>query len=178
MKIIDLTLTLTHHMSVYPGDPEVEIVEIHQLAKEGWNLRQLTLTTHLGTHLNVPYHMVADGKKLDDYSLDAFMGPAKIYHDGVEYDERTGLIFSTRNIDAEIAHILLDKKPKFVGLSSEFEFDLEIEKLLLQHGIVSFENLTNTDQLPALGTFEFYGVPLAIVGSDGSPVRAWARVEG
>jgi len=58
MKIIDLSQTLYDHMPVYPGDPEVIIKEIHTINKEGWNLRNMTFTTHIGTHVNVPYHMV------------------------------------------------------------------------------------------------------------------------
>ena len=174
MKIIDLSLPLTHKMSVYPGDPKVDIVEIHTLEKKGWNLRQLTLSTHLGTHVNVPYHMVKDGKKLDRYSLDSFIGPAVVYKEGILFDKQTGVIFGEQNIDQKIAELLIGNLPKFVGLSSKFQFEVPIEKLLLEHGIISFENLVNTERLP--DKFMFYGVPLNISGADGSPVRAFAIV--
>lgn len=177
MKIIDLTQPLYHQMPVYPGDPEVLIEEIHQLTREGWNLRQLQLTTHLGTHVNVPHHMVAGGKRLDDYKLDSFMGQARIYQDGVKYDMATGLIFTDRNIDRNISQLLIDKKPKFVGLAAEFEFDLELEKLLLEHDIISYENLVNTGELPTQTEFDFFGMPLRIEGGDGSPVRSFAVLD-
>lgn len=74
MKIVDLSQPLYDHMPVYPGDPEVLIKEIHTLDKEGWNLRNITLTTHIGTHVNVPYHMVKDGKRLDKFYVDFFLG--------------------------------------------------------------------------------------------------------
>lgn len=64
--------------------------------------------------------------------------------------------------------------PKFIGLSEKFEFDIAIEKLLLEKGIISYENLTNTKSLPE--SFTFYGVPLNIKESDGSPVRAFAII--
>jgi arylformamidase len=177
MKIIDLTQPLFHQMPVYPSDPEVEIVEIHQLAREGWNLRELQFTTHLGTHLNVPYHMVGQGKKLDDYSLNSFFGQAKVYQPGIVYDKTIGLIFADRNIDRSIAQLLIDKKPKFIGLAAEFEFDLELEKLLLAHDIISYENLVNTHELPTQTEFDFFGMPLRIEGGDGSPVRAFVIVD-
>ena len=63
MRIIDLSQPLYNKMPVFPGDPDVLIQEIHSLEKEGWNLRSLTLTTHTGTHVNIPYHMVAGGEK-------------------------------------------------------------------------------------------------------------------
>lgn len=175
MKIIDLSLPLTHHMPVYPGDPEVEIVEIHTLAQEGWNLRQLTITTHLGTHVNVPYHMVAAGQKLDAFPIEKFMGQLEKYQPGRAWDSANGLLFCNQTIDQTIADELIKWPPKFVALSAEFEFDVELEKKLLEHNIISFENIANAKLLPDL--CQFYGVPLSLPGADGSPVRAFAVVE-
>lgn len=172
MTTIDLSMALTHKMPVFEGDPEVDIVEIHTLEKEGWNLRLLTLTTHIGTHVNVPYHMVATGKRLDTYPLESFMGPAVIYKDGMVPSTETGVIFRDQNIDQAIADLLIKSPPKFIGLSAKFEFDIPLEKLLLEHGILSYENLMNTEKLP--DAFMFYGVPLNIPMADGSPVRAFA----
>ena len=73
-------------------------------------------------------------------------------------------------LDQEIAEALIAHPPKFIGLSAKYEFDIALEKLLLEHGIVSYENLVHADTLPA--TFMFYGLPLKIMESDGSPVRA------
>lgn len=175
MNIIDLSVPLTHRMSVYPGDPEVDIVEVHKLEKEGWNLRQMAISTHLGTHVNVPYHMVADGKTLDEFPIDAFIGKSVIYEENAICDSDTGLIFRDHNIDQNIANKLINTPPKFIGLSAKFDFDISLEKLLLERGIISFENLVNTEQLPDV--FVFHGVPLNIPRADGSPVRAYAVVE-
>lgn len=175
MKIIDLSQPLFDQMPVYPGDPEVSIQEIHTIPNQGWNLRNITLTTHIGTHVNVPYHMVNDGKKLDAYELDSFMGPAVIYREGIVFNKQTGIIFHNQNIDQKIADILINNPPKFVGLSAAFEFDISLEKFLLELDILSFENLVNTEKLPE--NFMFYGMPLMIKGSDGSPVRAFAQIE-
>lgn len=174
MNIIDLSQKLYNKMPVYPGDPEVIIEEIHTLDKEGWNLRNLTLTTHIGTHVNVPYHMVEKGRRLTDFQLDAFCGEAELYKQGMTISSEKGIIFSTSNIDQSIANILIKTPPKFIGLSEQFEFDIVLEKLLLEHNIISFENLTNTDKLP--DTFMFYGMPLNISEADGSPVRAVALI--
>jgi arylformamidase len=175
MEIVDLSLPLFDHMPVFDGDPEVIIQEIHKLGKEGWNLRNMTFTTHIGTHINVPYHMVENGKKLDDIPLNSFIGKAVLYKKGMVFNEKVGVIFSNTNIDQEIADQLVQSPPKFVGLSVDFEFDLDMEKYLLKYNIISYENLINTEKLP--NSFMFYGLPLNIKGSDGSPVRAFAEVE-
>ena len=38
-------------MTVFPGDPEVKIEQIHSLEKEGWRLRYLQFSSHIGTHV-------------------------------------------------------------------------------------------------------------------------------
>jgi kynurenine formamidase len=172
MKLIDLSQPLYDHMPVYPGDPEVIIREIHTIAKEGWNLRNMTFSTHIGTHVNAPYHMVPTGKRLNDFPLESFCGEAEVYKPGMNMSSQKGIIFATYNIDRTIADVLITIRPKFIGLSEQFKFDIAIEKLLLEHGIISYENLTNTDKLPQ--SFMFYGVPINIQEADGSPVRAFA----
>lgn len=161
-------------MPVYPGDPEVSIEQIHTIGNEGWNLRSITITTHIGTHVNTPIHMTENGQTLDDLPTERFFGPCTIYKPGMTFTPNTGVIFTTTNIDMTLAHLLVKTPPLFVGLSEVYEFDLKVEKLLLEHNIISYENLTNTDKLP--DQFMFYGLPLKIKGGDGSPVRAIAVV--
>lgn len=174
-SFIDLSIPLTHQMPVFPGDPEVSIEEIHKLDKEGWRLRQLSFTTHLGTHLNVPFHMVEKGKTLDQYNLNDFIGKSILFGKNSSWDKETGLIFAHENITKEICDQLINNPPKFVGLSKEFDFDLDLEKKLLENNILSYENLVSTEKLPK--EFMFFGVPLNMPGADGSPVRAFAMVE-
>lgn len=55
--------------------------------------------------------------------------------------------------------------------------DYSVHHILLQKEILIFENLTNLHLLP--GTiFRYFAVPLPIAQADGSPVRAFAMVEG
>ncbi len=172
MKIIDLTQPLFDGMEVYSGDPEVSIKEIHTLEKEGWRLKLLSFSSHIGTHVNVPSHMVKTGKTLDVITLNNFFGECVIYKDSTNLDINTGVIFRDQNIDQKIVDKLVAKPPKFVGLSAKFEFNVDLEKSLLEKGVISFENLVNTEKLP--DKFSFYGAPLKIKSGDGSPVRAFA----
>lgn len=176
MKIIDLTQTLFPGMPVYQGDPEVKIEQVHALGEQGWNLRTLFLNTHLGTHVNVPSHMVSSGETLDDFSMEAFCGEAVVYQDDSDVNTDFGVIFTSENIDKRLADLIIKKKPRFVALTTKHEFNIEIEKKLLQAGIISYENLINTEKLPFGKRFMFYGFPLKIKGGDGSPVRAAAII--
>ena len=75
MKLVDLSLPLYSGMPVYPGDPEASIELVHTLARNGWDLRRLGINSHDGTHVNVPSHMIAGARSLDDYALADFVGP-------------------------------------------------------------------------------------------------------
>ena len=175
MKIIDLTLPLYTGMPVYPGDPEVSIELVQKFEESGWNMRRIQINSHDGTHVNAPIHSAATGKTLDDYSLEEFCGLARIYSPDVAMTSETGVIFRDQNVDKALAEEIKKARPLFVGLSSEYEWDVDIEKDLLKEDIILFERLANLNQLPM--EFMFYGVPLKIKEGDGSPVRAFAVIQ-
>jgi arylformamidase len=162
-------------MAVYPGDPEVSIEPVLTIEEDGWEMRRVQINTHDGTHVNVPAHAVRDAKTLDDYSLGSFCGNAVIYHPDIPLVCETGVIFRDHNICQQIAEQIKQVRPRFVGLCSKFVIDEGIEREILNQGIILYENLANTEQLP--DEFMFYGMPLRIRASDGSPVRAFAVVE-
>lgn len=174
MKIIDLTLPIYTGMPVYPGDKDASIEPIQTIEKDGWNMMRIEMNTHDGTHVNASIHGIKDGKTLDDYSLEDFCGKAIIYNPLISMNSETGVIFRDQNIDKKITEEIIKIRPRFVGLSSNFEFDNEIEKDLLKENIVVFERLCNLDLLSQ--TFDFYGMPLKIKGGDGSPTRAFAII--
>jgi kynurenine formamidase len=175
MKIVDLSLPLYSGMPVYPGDPEASIALVHSIERNGWNLRRLEINSHDGTHVNVPAHMIAGGRSLDDYALTDFCGPARLYAPDQTVTAAEGVMFATCNIDAVIAEKLKAIRPKFVGLSCRFDLDVEIERGLLAAGVICFERLANLEQLPS--RFRFFGMPLKLRDGEASPVRAFALIE-
>lgn len=175
MKIIDLTLEIYSGMPVYPGDPDVEVEQIQTLEKDGWNMKRLHISLHDGTHVNAPIHVTESGKTLNEYSIEDFIGNAVLYKNPEDIRKDIGVIFHDQNINWDIAKRISAIRPRFIGLSAQYEFELEIEKYLLKAEIISFENLANTIKLP--DSFRFYGVPLNIKDADGSPVRAYAVVD-
>ncbi len=77
-KIIDLTHTLVDAQPGYPGDPEFRIRRFHTLASAGFNVAEITASTHLGTHLDAPYHFFDGGMTVDCIPLDRFFGEASL----------------------------------------------------------------------------------------------------
>ena len=174
MKIIDLSGEIYAGMPVFPGDPEVSIEQIQTIEKEGWNMSRIEVSSHDSTHVNAPIHMKVWGENLDAYTLSHFIGPARLYESEKDILSDEGLVFHGSDITWDIAKKVIEIRPPFIALPSKFEFDLDIEKYLLEHGIISFERLENTDKLPK--KFFFHGAPLRLRAGDGSPVRAYAII--
>ncbi len=97
MAIIDLTLPVYDHMpSIYPGTPQTTVKHCWTFDKEGANIQLITINTHAGTHLDVPYH-VGMSTKLDEISLD------RLYGTGVVLDMPRGKLGSITAQDFEKA---------------------------------------------------------------------------
>lgn len=176
MKIIDLSQPLYDGMPVYPGDPEVRIKSVLTVEKDEWAVQRIEMVTHDGTHVNVPRHIAVDGKTLSQYDLSQFMGAARVYDPTQELSSQHGIIFVSHDITIEVAEKIASAQIPFVGLSDAFDFNLDAERFLLNHGVISFERLANTEQLPDKTEFMFFGIPLNITDADGSPVRAFAKI--
>lgn len=177
MKVIDLTRTIRSGMTNYPGDPEVEIRQIHRLSKQGWRLRVLKLGSHSGTHVDAFSHMDPKGDTLEQMPLTRFFGKAQVVEVGDAYPTQTGLVFREGILDDcnfdEIARV----NAPFIAVGDEAELRIALERMLLQAKIVTFTDLINLDRLPMKEIFMFYGFPLNIKDGDGSPIRAVAIVE-
>lgn len=79
MKIYDISLTITPNLPVWPGDPSVILERISKM-EEGKhnNVSTMALSAHAGTHVDAPYHFIADGKTIEQLSLDTLIGPAQV----------------------------------------------------------------------------------------------------
>lgn len=78
MKIVDLSHLLEANMIVYPEDDEPRFETVAIADKDGYNSTKITMNYHLGTHIDVPYHMMSDGLTVDRLPVDLFCGCAII----------------------------------------------------------------------------------------------------
>ena len=74
--IYDLTHEINTNMLVYPGTPPVQINRINTLEQAGFRETQLVLTSHVGTHLDAPAHLLKTGRPLDQFPPEKFWGQA------------------------------------------------------------------------------------------------------
>lgn len=79
MKIHDISLTVTPSLPVWPGDPTVILERVSKMEDgEHNNVSRLALSVHAGTHVDAPYHFIANGKTIESLALDALVGPAQV----------------------------------------------------------------------------------------------------
>lgn len=75
---IDLTHTIKPGIPVYPGDPVPDLKTIGSLTRNGCRETQVTVTTHTGTHMDAPSHILRDGSSLDQLPISQFSGRATV----------------------------------------------------------------------------------------------------
>src|SRR5579862_4026413 len=74
MKLIDLSVPITESMPIYPGDPKIVIKVAGNIQTDGFEDHYLSMGTHAGTHIDIPQHMIENGKGLDEFPLETFTG--------------------------------------------------------------------------------------------------------
>ncbi len=76
-KIIDISIPLSPSTVVYPGNPPVEIEALTSESTAS-TISQITMGSHTGTHVDAPLHVFPNGAGVGSYSLDRFVGSARV----------------------------------------------------------------------------------------------------
>ncbi|MFD1292590.1 cyclase family protein [Lutibacter holmesii] len=207
--IIDLTHKLKNKITVYPGSIAPNFEKGSTIEKDGFAEINITMSTHTGTHIDAPAHLIPNAKSLDQFSVEKFIGPAIVIDCSKQKEISLDLLkvkedelklvdfvlfysgwqnkwnsekyfdeFPTLTIDAVkwLAKLNL-KAVGFDAISVDKMTDelLPNHHVLLKKEILIIENMTNLDKLIAK-KFELNCIPLKIENSDGSPIRAFARI--
>jgi len=69
-KIIDLTAEMYNGAPAFPGDPKLSISSHCTLDTADSNLSVVSMSTHQGTHIDAPMHMLEGGEPVDRIPLD------------------------------------------------------------------------------------------------------------
>ena len=202
MKLIDLSHTLDNSTPSFPGDAELRLERYRRLEADHYNAFLLSTGLHTGTHIDLPMHLLEDGRTAADFPPGAFCGRGVLVdaagQNPIALPERlktadlsgtvlvihTGFSASFRDpryftdyppLSEEFAEFLLHSGIKMLGIDtpSPDHPPYTLHKRLLAAGIFLLENLTNLEALAGLTDFEIMALPLKIA-AEGSPVRAVA----
>ncbi len=206
MKIIDISRTIYEDMVVYKDKPEKkpQIVKTKSFAEHGANEAVMNLDTQTGTHADAFYHMMDNGKKIDQIPLDKFIGKCQVIDltkvrnkitdtDLMKYKiaKNEIVLIKTKNylekkfdfnfiyLDKSGAEFLAKKGVKLVGID---QLGIEREQprhethiTLFKKGIPIIEGLDLSKAKE--GKYLFIGLPIKVKDGDGAPVRA-VLIEG
>ena len=74
MQLIDLSHPMEHGQQTFPMDPKLSIIPHGTTKTLRYNISQINMSSHQGTHVDAMYHFLDDAKTLDQMPLDWFYG--------------------------------------------------------------------------------------------------------
>jgi arylformamidase len=134
MRIYDVSVLISPTLPVWPGDPQITLERISKIEQgANANVTYLSLSAHVGTHVDAPYHFLGDEHPtVDQLSLAMLTGRAYVLRipddvkvitaevlSKVDLPSRTRrLIFKTHNSTYWAEDPLIFRED-FVGLSPD-----------------------------------------------------------
>lgn len=200
---LDITQTLNHDIAHWPEDtPFSYEVPVTKESSGAVNIGKITTSTHIGTHIDAPFHFDDNGATTEVLDVNRYIGDATVIEEiGADVISRellerhnikgTILLVKTTNfidektfpnsvpvltIEAVEYLALLGIELFGVDVPSVDNIDsktLDIHHKLYRNDIMIIENVVLTEV--NAGHYDFIALPLKIYGGDGSPVRAVVR---
>ena len=202
MKIYDISREISEDMVIYKNRAEKKPkISVTRRLEEGANESKLDIFVHTGSHVDAPYHVLENGKKIDEMPPDRFMGNAividftkvkycitrkDLINSSIKIQKYDIVLLKTKNqlekdfdfnfvyLEKTGAEYLVSKKIKAVGIDS-----LGIERNQpnhITHNILAENSIPIFEGLDLSkvkqGKYFFHGLPLKIMNVDASPVRA------
>ena len=74
MQFVDLSHTIEASMPCYPGTPGPIFHSLASIEGEGFAEQLMTISSHTGTHVDLPSHILPAGSSLDAFTVERFAG--------------------------------------------------------------------------------------------------------
>jgi arylformamidase len=132
LKIVDISVSISAGLPVWPGDPQIEI-ERYRLISDGNNSNdsRIACSVHSGTHVDAPAHFIENGASVEQLPLEILMGPVTVV-ELVEAEIITPELLEAQALAPQTRRLLIKTKnsalwadpghqfnPDFVALNSE-----------------------------------------------------------
>jgi kynurenine formamidase len=76
---VDLSHRLTPELSAIPNYPQPSFDKWKKMPEYPSNITLMSMVVHHGTHLDAPYHFIADGPSFDQVPLNRLYGPGVVW---------------------------------------------------------------------------------------------------
>ena len=194
-------MMLNSDVAEWPGDTPFQFLVNWTKQQSGSvNVGQITTSTHIGTHIDAPFHFDEQGKKVHELPLENYIVDAIVIDVSGQDVISRALIQEVDTASAQAVLFRTNAWNNRMLFPEEIPaFEVEVVEWMVENGIVLFgvdlpsvDAITSKD-LPmhhalgtagryileglvldeiAEGTYKLIALPLKIEGADGSPVRA------
>lgn len=80
MKIYDISVLVCDGTPTWPGDPKLTMRLACSIARgDAANVTHLAMGAHTGTHMDAPFHFVANGAGIEQLPLETLIGPCRVF---------------------------------------------------------------------------------------------------
>ena len=200
-KFHDISLNIKEGMLSFPGDTIPEFNKIKEINQDNYNLSNMRVSVHVGTHVDAPSHFIKNGRTIDEISPERFIGDVQVIEIEDEKEIRKSeleeiefhsnkILFKTQNsnmisenvfqndfvyLNYEGAEYLIESGIDFIGIDY-----LTIESLdttdFSVHKLLLKNNVIVLEGINLKditpGNYKLIAPPLKITGAEASPVRA------
>lgn len=156
-RVLDISVPNGPGQHVYPGDPEPRVDAVRRLANgDVCNLSLLTMGSHTGTHVDAPFHFLADGAKLGEVPMDRMVGECLVADLRGRAAVDAAALRDVPLRDGDILLCLTDNSAKWAAPAFQTDFTYltkDAADVCLQRGVkaVGMDYLS----IEAFGTSEF-----------------------
>jgi arylformamidase len=205
MKLYDISLTLSPTGIRWVTAQALELIERKRMSRgDTNNSSSIHTSVHAGTHVDAPFHFLADGVTIEALPLETFIGPARVCEvacgthitaadvAAAGIDQETRVLFKTRNSEllkkgvydaafapfsVDGAKALVDLGVKLVGLDYLSAAGAN-EQVPVHRAFLDHGVIllegVDLSEVPP-GRYELFCPPVKLAGSDGAPCRAVLR---
>lgn len=205
MKIYDISLSLSPQTLHWVTGTPLQLIDRKRMSRgDANNSSSIHTSVHAGTHVDAPFHFVADGATIEALPLDIFIGPARVCEvdagshitaadvGKVRLQGETRVLFKTRNsallhkpaydpsfvaFSVDGAKAIVDAGVRLVGLDYLSAAHAD-EQVTVHRAFLDHGVIVlegvDLSAVPP-GRYELICPPVKLAGSDGAPCRALLR---
>ncbi|WP_203334863.1 cyclase family protein [Planococcus beigongshangi] len=199
-EIYDISMELYTGAPQWPGDRPFEYaLSVTKEQSGSVNVGEVKTSTHMGTHIDSPFHYDDNGIKIEEMPLEVYLSSAQVVdaqgltHIGTEnlpepeegvsaillktcsWQDRTRFPETWPIFSGAIAEWMAEKNIRLLGVDlpsvdSKNSKELPMHQAMNANHRYILEGIVLDDVVP--GVYQLSALPLKIKGADGSPVRA------
>src|SRR3990172_3286115 len=78
LRLVDLSFDIYDGALTFEPDPKTHVNTHLKISDLNYNMTELIMSAHYGTHLDAPYHFFDDGRTVENLDVRRGLGPAHV----------------------------------------------------------------------------------------------------